>query len=1343
MLYLLDGNTKTAKWNGVPLHEASSALIKEELNGDFVLTLRYPITDSGIYRTIKEDMLIKSPTPVLGSQLFRVKKPVESDDFIDVTCYHISDDVMQHSIKAMNAVQVGCASALSQMVQQAKTSMSDFSFSSDIAQPHTFQTTETKTLYSVLLDGAHSIIGTWEGELVRDNFSLIVKSSRGSNKGVVITTHHNLKSYKRSKTSTTVVTRIHATSTFKPAGSDKEVSLSVRVDSPLINQYAYINERELVNNDCRTVEELRKWAESKFKSEGIDKVHDAILIESYELDGQIVHIGDTVNLKSRKHQVDILKKAVAYEYNALTEEYVSITFDDKASVGSSSPSSGLSTIAKSILGAASTAQEIAVQRAVENANKAFDAEFEKQKLIIEDGIEKAKAESEQYADRIRQTIDGQLAQTTQQIQTNKDLQVRQYQELLSKSNSNASLAQEAKNLGNQVKLLAESVKTEAQKLFSDAQANTQTVKLELDTAKTDLLAKLQGFEGTKTIVSNLETATGGTLKTIQQLKNDATSMGSRLSSTETGLEGVKTSLESLWVGDRNLLADTENLSDQSPEPNLKYMDKAVKKIVRVANATSYTEGYNKQISVTLLNPKEMILSFYAKSETAGTVITCYCYSPNVSKDAITSEGEKSTTTDGAIRFTLTNTWKRYWVRYTFKGNLSGKQSIIIGRLANASSVEQVAYICAPALYYGHHNKEWSPSDLDTSQQFANYEQTLNRHVAEIGERFNTVNGLISSNTTKINQNASAISLKASSSELNQLKQVALTSESSEIKLLKDKVSTIVTRSDIDSMITGKGYSTTTAVNQTASSLEKKISSVSTDVTKFQTVKETVDSYSRVIGTNGETLSEIKLMTDNYKRSIANDGAISQVIQTASNLVSRVGNLEEKLPNLVYDPTNYSKYKEREPNSNLIMTGTSDYKLLRITQAGLAVNSWKGFQVPLHSSRFIRGDKLSYRVNLWVDVLPDEQIGFEIKKGATKIASFFIKPTRTGGAQIFTGTVTVNETTTTTDDYALHVWLQKNGTVAIGQLSIVYGDVIPTSFYDSTSSQQVATETLVQQTAGSWSVQNLNSAGALISGINLGANGINRIDGRLTHITGNTLIDNAVIKSAMVDKLKTANFESGSVSTTVLAANAVTAEKMVIDQAFFTKLMANEAYLKQLFAKSAFITQVQAITLSADKISGGILKAINNATSFNLSTGDLTFNTSSTIIFNQSNNALKRTRNGSTAFLHFNDSSGGGVFAGLGVTSHNEGIKSQDTGRFAGVRVFRDNDSSDQVEIYGDNILLGHAFSTSAYGVWVKPTKLKGGVDLIDFLRWCRTEILRLHNVKTTETAYNYTIWGDF
>lgn len=53
MLYLLDKNARTVKWNGIPLHEASSAIVKEEVNGDFVLTVHYPITDSCVYQLIK------------------------------------------------------------------------------------------------------------------------------------------------------------------------------------------------------------------------------------------------------------------------------------------------------------------------------------------------------------------------------------------------------------------------------------------------------------------------------------------------------------------------------------------------------------------------------------------------------------------------------------------------------------------------------------------------------------------------------------------------------------------------------------------------------------------------------------------------------------------------------------------------------------------------------------------------------------------------------------------------------------------------------------------------------------------------------------------------------------------------------------------------------------------------------------------------------------------------------------------------------------------------------------------------------------------------------------------
>ena len=134
----------------------------------------------------------------------------------------------------------------------------------------------------------------------------------------------------------------------------------------------------------------------------------------------------------------------------------------------------------------------------------------------------------------------------------------------------------------------------------------------------------------------------------------------------------------------------------------------------------------------------------------------------------------------------------------------------------------------------------------------------------------------------------------------------------------------------------------------------------------------------------------------------------------------------------------------------------------------------------------------------------------------------------------------------------------------------------------------ATQTKMTQLAGSWSVQNINSAGDLISGLNLGANGHNRLDGKLIHITGETLIDKAVIKSAMVDKLKTANFEAGSVTTVVLDAEAVTAEKIKVDQALFNKLVANEAYLSQLFAKQAFINRVQSVAIDASQVRSGIL-----------------------------------------------------------------------------------------------------------------------------------------------------------
>ncbi|HEL2596795.1 phage tail spike protein [Streptococcus suis] len=545
MLYLLDKDVKTVKWNGIPLHEASSAIVKEETNGDFTLTVRYPITDSGIYQLIKEDMLIKAPAPVLGAQLFRIKKPVENDDSLDITAYHISDDVMQRSINPLSVVGQGCAMALSQMVQNAKTDLGTFSFTSDIMDSRTFNTTETETLYTVLMDGKHSIVGTWEGELVRDNFALTIKRSRGADRGVVITTHKNLKSYQRTKNSQNVVTRIHARSTFRAEGAEEETNISITVDSPLIGNYPYINEKEYQNNDIHSVEELRKWAERKFKYENIDKPTDEIKIEAYELDGQVVHLGDTVNIKSRKHDVDLYKKAIAYEYNALTEEYISITFDDKPGVGGSGVSSGVSNAADVILGLNANAQEVSVERAIRNANQAFDAEFEKRVESINDGIEQAQAEAERYADAIKQEIDTEIAQANQSMQAQSEEHDREVANILSKTQSVESLANQAKSDAASALARANQVKTEA---IADARAQVATVSQALNTAKSEL----------QTAIASADQKARDSQASATALRNDLNLQASKIlaqAQAQTALTNRVSTVETLADGTRSTVAD--------------------------------------------------------------------------------------------------------------------------------------------------------------------------------------------------------------------------------------------------------------------------------------------------------------------------------------------------------------------------------------------------------------------------------------------------------------------------------------------------------------------------------------------------------------------------------------------------------------------------------------------------------------------------------------------------------------------------------------------------------------------------------------------------------------------
>ena len=473
-----------------------------------------------------------------------------------------------------------------------------------------------------------------------------------------------------------------------------------------------------------------------------------------------------------------------------------------------------------------------------------------------------------------------------------------------------------------------------------------------------------------------------------------------------------------------------------------------------------------------------------------------------------------------------------------------------------------------------------------------------------------------------------------------------------------------------------------------------------------------------------------------------DKAISQVIQTADGLVSRVSNFLDDF-NLVYDPTNFSKWKKKQSEANVVEVQAST-KLLRITNTGNTNNVYRGFALPLTTSTFTKDEKISYRMEAWVDVLPDAPLGIELWSDNTVIASDRVTFAKTG-TQVITGTMTVNKTTTKLREFPLEFWLLKNGTVAIGKVSLIRGDRPPKKFADNTSTQDVVTQTQVSQLAGSYAIKNLNSAGDIINGINIGADGNNRFVGKLTHITGETLIDKAVIKSAMVDKLKTGNFESGSVTTQILASNAVTADKLLVDSAMINKLVSNQAFIKELFTQRATITQIQSIDITGEHVRGGRITSLNGTTNFDLQTGWIDMNENAVGIRNQFGNKPIQ-------YLVFGEgtiSNKPGTYTAL-MSNSNKRVAMDDGS--AGIQIWNTNDNTTAVNIYGDMVEFMYnatdpksiAINTVTNVIWnIEDIILSsyGNYGLKAILNDIYRNIRQLHDVTVNRVTYDWTTIG--
>ncbi len=340
---------------------------------------------------------------------------------------------------------------------------------------------------------------------------------------------------------------------------------------------------------------------------------------------------------------------------------------------------------------------------------------------------------------------------------------------------------------------------------------------------------------------------------------------------------------------------------------------------------------------------------------------------------------------------------------------------------------------------------------------------------------------------------------------------------------------------------------------------------------FQQVKETSLIYERILGRTDS----------NVASNIARMALTSELFEV------EVGKRFSNLTNLFYAPTKIPKFiSSVATDKHLERVSWGDHDGIRINYTD-SMSGWLGVRFPLTKKFVKKGESLGYRIEIAVDKVPkDGRVLIQLLDNTPNLGMYYnsqILLTKTGN-QVFTGYLDIPYTGEL-NEYSIRFTLTSPGNIVIHKPMVINQRLIPNEFVDSTDYNSEYNRVTMSLMKDSFAIKALNSAGDIIAGINVGANGNNRIIGKATHITGETLIDNAVIKSAMIDKLKTVNFEAGSVTTTILGANSVTADKMLMDQAMARLFVASDIFTDTLAAKTAFINKLRSVVVTATLLEG--------------------------------------------------------------------------------------------------------------------------------------------------------------
>lgn len=130
----------------------------------------------------------------------------------------------------------------------------------------------------------------------------------------------------------------------------------------------------------------------------------------------------------------------------------------------------------------------------------------------------------------------------------------------------------------------------------------------------------------------------------------------------------------------------------------------------------------------------------------------------------------------------------------------------------------------------------------------------------------------------------------------------------------------------------------------------------------------------------------------------------------------------------------------------------------------------------------------------------------------------------------------------------------------------------------------AVRTVQNQLAGSWAVQNLTSAGSIVSQINVTNNQI-LIEAEKIRLKGKTLLDELTAIDGYFKRLFVGEGNFSKLNAEIIGSKTITADKLIMDQAMARMFVSSDIFTDTLAAKEAFINKLRSVVVTATLLEG--------------------------------------------------------------------------------------------------------------------------------------------------------------